>query len=346
MKFSCFIFVISLMFSLLIKQGLLYGKNCFTSSETDILFIKDDNYAGQSLFYNDIIELGYGVHEIRPDKVTVEMMNQHRMVVLSTGSSPVACENSLMRLALQSYILKFSGKVIIEGGHTGYISAVYPFYLGFRNKVIMIEEWIADNGGDLVISNTHTQSNLANSPNALPAIIDINFVNNYYQDVCTNNEFSELFYGTTLYGNKVGILVSPGVDEPQVINYFFYYSAVENNADAKKLLENSMYNLIGKPIAVTGSDEIIPEDFKLYQNYPNPFNPVTKISYSLSKSAFVSIKIVNVLGSEVAEIVNKNQYAGNYDVYWDADKFSNGVYICTFSVNGQLFDSKSMLLIK
>jgi len=330
----------------LINQSISYGINGVRSSETDILFIKDDNYAGQSLFYNDIIELGYGVNEVRPDKVTVEMMNQHRMVVLSTGSSPVACENSLMRLAIQSFILKFSGKVIIEGGHTGYISAVYPFYLGFRNKVIMIEEWIADNGGDLVISNTHTQSNLANSPNALPAIIDINFVNNYYQDICTNNEFSELFYGTTLYGSKVGILVSPGVDEPQVINYFFYYSAVENNADAKKLLENSIYNLIGKPIAVTGSDEIIPEDFKLYQNYPNPFNPVTKISYSLSKSAFVSIKIVNVLGSEVAEIVNKNQYAGNYDVYWDADKFSNGVYICTFSVNGQLFDSKSMLLIK
>jgi len=346
MKFSFCILVFSFLFSLLINQGISYGINGERTSEKDILFIKDDNYAGQSLFYNDIIELGYGVQEVRPDKVTVEMMNQHRMVILSAGSSPVACENSLMRLAIQSYILKFSGKVIVEGGHTGYISAVYPFYLGFRNKVIMIDEWIADNGGDLVISNTHSQSNLANSPNALPAVIGINFVNNYYQDVCTNNEFSELFYGTTLYNSKVGILVSPGVDVPQVINYFFYYSAVENNADAKKLLENSIYNLIGKPIAVTGLHEIIPEDFKLYQNYPNPFNPVTKISYSLSKSGFISIKIVNVLGSEVAEIVNEKQNAGNFDVYWDAEKFSNGVYICTFSVNGQVFDSKSMLLIK
>ena len=346
MKFSFCILVFSLLFFLLIKQQISYGITSYRSSETDILFIKDDNYSGQSLFYKDIIELGYGVNEIRPDKVTVEIMNQYRMVILSAGSSPVACENSLMRLALQSYIIKFSGKVIIEGGHTGYISAVYPFYLGFRNKVIMIDDWIADDGGDLVISNTHTQSNLANSPNVLPAVIGINFVNNYYQDVCTNNKFTELFYGTSLYGNKVGILVFPGVDKPQVINYFFYYSAVENNADAKKLLENSIYNLIGKPIAVTGSDEIIPEDFKLYQNYPNPFNPVTKISYSLSKSGFISLKIVNVLGSEVAEIVNKKQNAGKYEVYWDADEFSNGVYICTFSVNGQVFDSKSMLLIK
>jgi len=346
MKFIFNILLIALLFSLLIKQGLTYGINGDRSSETDILFIKDDNYAGQSLFYNDIIELGYGVHEIRPDKVTIEMMNQHRLVVLSAGSSPVACENSLMRLALQSYIIKFSGKVIIEGGHTGYISAVYPFYLGFRNKVMMIDDWIADNGGDLVISNTHSQSNLANSPNALPAIIGINFVNNYYQDVCTNNEFSDLFYGTTLYGNKVGILVSPGVDEPQVINYFFYYSAVANNADAKKLLENSIYNLIGNPIAVTGSNEIVPDDFKIYQNYPNPFNPITKISYSLPKSGFITLKIVNVLGSEIAEIVNKKQNAGYYEVYWDADSFSNGVYICMFSVNGKVYDSKRMLLIK
>ncbi len=346
MKFSFCILVFSFLLFLPLKQGVSSVINKDISSETDILFIKDDNYAGQSLFYNDIIELGYGVQEIRPDKVTVEIMNQYRMVILSAGSSPVACENSLMRLAIQSYIIKFSGKVIIEGGHTGYISAVYPFYLGFRNKVIMIDDWISDNGGDLVISSTHTQSNLANSPNVLSAVIGINFVNNYYQDVCTNNKFTELFYGTNLYGNKVGILVFPGVDEPQVINYFFYYSALENNADAKKLLENSIYNLIGKPIAVTGSHETIPEDFKLYQNYPNPFNPVTMISYSLSKTGFISIKIVNILGSEVAEIVNKKQNAGNYEVYWDAAEFSNGVYICAFSVNGQLFDSKSMLLIK
>lgn len=346
MRSIFFIALFSLLFCLHVKQGISSGINANRSSENDILFIKDDNYSGQSLFYNDIVELGYGVREIRPDKVTVEIMNQYRMVVLSAGSSPVACENSLMRLAIQSFIIKFSGKVIVEGGHTGYISAVYPFYLGFRNKVMMIDDWIADNGGDLVISNLHSQSNLANSPNTLPAVIGINFVNNYYQDVCTNNEFTELFYKTELYSNKVGILVAPNVNEPQVINYFFYYSAVENRTDAKRLLENSIYNLIGKPIAVNGSDELVPEDFILNQNYPNPFNPVTKISYSLSKTGFITIKIMNVLGSEVAEIVNKKQNAGNYEVYWDAENFSNGIYICSFSVNGQVFDSKSMVLIK
>lgn len=312
----------------------------------EILFIKDDNVIGHSSFFMDMVNLGYSVEEILPENVSVALMDQYRLVVLSAGSNPSACQSSAMRLALQSFIIESFGKVIIEGGHNGYISAVYPFYLGFRNKVIMIDDWIADNGGDLVISNNQIQSNLANNPNILPATININFVNNYYQDVCTNNKFTELFYKTSNYTDKAGILVSPTVNDPRVINYFFYYSAISNYKDAIKLLQNSIFNLIGKPVSVNNISGVIPEDFKLFQNYPNPFNPGTVISYSLPKSSFVSVRIFNVLGKEIESFIYKKQNAGNYEIYWEGKSLPSGLYYYSFSVDGEVYDIKSMLLIK
>ncbi len=314
--------------------------------QSEILFIKDDNFIGQSQLYNDIISLGYSADVKLPEDISLEILNRYSLVVFSAGSNPDACRSMNMRLALQSFILKSAGKVIIEGGHNGYISAVFPYYLGFRNKVIMIDDWVADNGGNLLISGSQVQSNLANNPNILPAAININFVNNYYQDVCTNNKFTELFYKTANYSDKVGILVSPSVSNPRVINYFFYYSAIADNTDAKKLLENSIYNLIGKPLEINSSSDMIPENFSLFQNYPNPFNPETVISYSVSKSSIISIKIFDVLGNEIAEPVNENKYPGMYEIKWDAENYSNGVYFYSFYVNGKLFDTKKMLLLK
>lgn len=345
MKYLYYTALVSVILFASVNEILSNGLNLNSQRNNEILFIKDDNFAGDSQFYSDIVGLGYGVDVITPDSVSWNLMDQYSLVVLSAGSNPDACQSSIMRLSLQSFILKSSGKVIIEGGHNGYISAVFPFYLGFRNKVIMIDEWIADNGGDLVIINNHAQSNLANIPNILPASININFVNNYYQDVCTNNKFTELFYSTSNYSNKAGILLSPTVNEPQVINYFFYYSSL-NGKDAIELLENSLFNLIGKPVSVNEVSGIIPDNYELYQNYPNPFNPRTVIAYSLPEYSYITVKIIDILGTEVATIADGFQTAGNYKIPWNAENKSNGIYFYSFSVNGKIVDTKKMLLIK
>ncbi|HMS33117.1 MAG TPA: T9SS type A sorting domain-containing protein [Ignavibacteria bacterium] len=346
MKYFIKIILASVIFFMFANEVLSNGLNKNRQGKNEVLFIKDDGISGESQFYTDMAELGYRVDEIAPESVSLNLMDQYKLVVLSAGSNPDACQSSNMRLSLQSFILKSEGKVIIEGGHNGFISAVFPFYLGFRNKVIMIDDWIADNGGSLVISGSHAQSNLANTPNILPASINVNFVNNYYQDVCTNNKFTQLFYGTSNYISKAGILVSPSVDEPQVINYFFYYSALSNRKDAVKLLENSIFNLIGKPVSVNDLSGNIPENYELYQNYPNPFNPETVISYGLPKNSFITLKITDILGSEVETILNENQTAGNHYVRWDARSRSNGIYFYSLSVSGKIIETRKMLLIK
>lgn len=70
-----------------------------------------------------------------------------------------------------------------------------------------------------------------------------------------------------------------------------------------------------------------PSEFKLSQNYPNPFNPTTKIEYSVPKSGFVSLKVYNLLGQEVATLLSGNQKAGNYVATFDGSDLASGVYM-------------------
>lgn len=71
----------------------------------------------------------------------------------------------------------------------------------------------------------------------------------------------------------------------------------------------------------------IPTNFVLEQNYPNPFNPSTTIRFSLPKDGFVSLKVFNLLGQEVASLVNENKTAGNYEINFNASNLSSGVYL-------------------
>jgi hypothetical protein len=85
--------------------------------------------------------------------------------------------------------------------------------------------------------------------------------------------------------------------------------------------------------------------YELNQNYPNPFNPVTNIKFSLQKSDFVSLKIYDITGREVANLINKNLKAGEYVYDFNASELSSGVYIYKLST-GDFTSTKKMTLIK
>ncbi len=88
-----------------------------------------------------------------------------------------------------------------------------------------------------------------------------------------------------------------------------------------------------------------PTEFKLSQNYPNPFNPVTTIEYSVPKNNVVRLRIFNILGQEVATLVNHEQRAGNYRVSFDGNKLSSGVYFYRIEA-GSFTAVKKMMLMK
>jgi hypothetical protein len=85
-------------------------------------------------------------------------------------------------------------------------------------------------------------------------------------------------------------------------------------------------------------------DYKLSQNYPNPFNPTTEISYSVAKSGFVSLKVYDMLGREVATLVNSEKATGNYTVNFNATNLASGTYVYQLQVNGVMLTKKMSLL--
>ncbi len=96
----------------------------------------------------------------------------------------------------------------------------------------------------------------------------------------------------------------------------------------------------------TGNNiSLTPEKFELSQNYPNPFNPSTKINFSLPKQGFVTLKIYDVVGKEVAKLVNEVKPAGYYSVDFNASALSSGVYFYRIETTG-FVETKRMMLIK
>lgn len=89
----------------------------------------------------------------------------------------------------------------------------------------------------------------------------------------------------------------------------------------------------------------IPNDFELFQNYPNPFNPATTIRYQLQNPGFVSLKIYDALGQEVAVLVNETKSPGVYEVTFNGSKLNSGVYIYHLQV-GSNSQTKKLVLMK
>ncbi|MBK7629451.1 MAG: T9SS type A sorting domain-containing protein [Ignavibacteriales bacterium] len=89
----------------------------------------------------------------------------------------------------------------------------------------------------------------------------------------------------------------------------------------------------------------IPENFSLLQNYPNPFNPNTKISWQSPVSGHQTLKVYDVLGNEVATLVNEYKSAGSYEVEFNASSLSSGIYFYRLNA-GSFVQTKKMILIK
>jgi Polysaccharide deacetylase/Secretion system C-terminal sorting domain len=99
---------------------------------------------------------------------------------------------------------------------------------------------------------------------------------------------------------------------------------------------------------VTGVEDLTinpVEDYKLFQNYPNPFNPSTRIQYAISRKELVTLNVYDVLGREVATLVNEEKTAGSYEVSFKSSTLSSGVYIYTLRVGNKQI-SKKMVVAK
>lgn len=115
----------------------------------------------------------------------------------------------------------------------------------------------------------------------------------------------------------------------------------------KLFFDNLTFYGIVKPSQLTfvkNTDSNLPKEYKLYNNYPNPFNPTTIIKYDLPKQSNVVIKVYDVLGKEIATLVNENEKAGTYNVNFRADNLASGMYIYRITAGSYIKSEKMMLL--
>jgi hypothetical protein len=91
-------------------------------------------------------------------------------------------------------------------------------------------------------------------------------------------------------------------------------------------------------------ENILQKDFVLYQNYPNPFNPTTKIEFRIADFGFVSLIVYDVLGNEIATLVNEEKPVGRYEIEFDASSLPSGVYFYTLRSNNFMATKKLVLM--
>jgi hypothetical protein len=142
-----------------------------------------------------------------------------------------------------------------------------------------------------------------------------------------------------------GLLVSPNslfIDYRGVSDYDIYFSGGFSFAGGKPSYNIAKYCVTTVDV---NEDESYPEEFSLLQNYPNPFNPVTSIEYRVGSRETVTLKIYDVLGKEVAVLINEEIPAGEYNIKFNAGNLSSGVYFYQLKA-GRYLESKKMMLLK
>ena len=118
-------------------------------------------------------------------------------------------------------------------------------------------------------------------------------------------------------------------------------------------INDSVYKWIGFSTETAVNDGMVtPINYGLSQNFPNPFNPSTTIKYSLPKASFVTLKVYDLLGREIATLVNEEKPAGNFEINFDAYNLSSGVYFYKINAEpvgkraGSFIKTKKLLLMK
>ena len=164
-------------------------------------------------------------------------------------------------------------------------------------------------------------------------------INNYGFEIekreSANNNWVKLGF-VNGHGNSSTINTYSFIDELDKtgIDYQYRLHQIDNNGNS----EYSNIVEIGLPA---------PQNYTLSQNYPNPFNPSTGIKYQIVKDGFVSLKVYNLLGKEVAVLVNENQTAGDYNISFQAENYNltSGIYLYTLRSN-DFVQTKKMMLLK
>jgi len=150
--------------------------------------------------------------------------------------------------------------------------------------------------------------------------------------------------GSLAPGKKVNILLVVKADSAGSAIHKAYVSAHESdfNPGNNTAIDTTIISISS---GVNDRTNDLPLTYELKQNYPNPFNPSTTIAFDVPSVGHVQLRIFDLLGREVASLLNEQRNAGRYHVEWDASRFSSGVYFYRIE-SGEFKQTKKLMLVK
>jgi hypothetical protein len=143
--------------------------------------------------------------------------------------------------------------------------------------------------------------------------------------------------------------INAGTDMSYILNKFLYLpdfdpttDIIGNSRDSSPDIGAYEYD---SPVNVDGDKTNQPTEYVLYQNYPNPFNPSTTISYSVPASSYVTLKVYDVLGNEIKNLVNEEKTVGNYELEFNAANLPTGIYFYRLQ-SANFVETKKMIFLR
>ena len=215
-------------------------------------------------------------------------------------------------------------------------------YKSGRGKIISVSK---DGLNDQYTFVTNQSTSLWNTLNlckpAFFAAVDVGTNYNALDSLITYaDSLKQGGYTSTSWSNLATNLTSAKTVRSQ--NYSFAVSADTALALALNNVQSAINSLVVTSVTEIGTT---PKVFALGQNYPNPFNPATRINYSIPVSGLVSLKVFNILGSEVATLYSGQRQAGDYSITFDAGGLPSGVYF--YRLQSSTFsETKKLILMK
>lgn len=257
----------------------------------------------------------------------------------------------------------FAGNVFCIGSNNGAINWTTSFGSCNNGVILMLDDLDTNGFADFTLSGPQTVYRADSKTNNIlwsysPAASYIRSVD-YLSDV-NGDGVRDIVVGMQTPGN---VLVLNGATGAVMFTYSFGSTVTFradrvcslNSIDGNSTTEFVAGSRQGKIVCFSGGQNVpiginlvsteIPAKFDLHQNYPNPFNPTTNIKFAIPTNEFVNIKVYDVLGKEVATLLNENKQAGTYDVNFNASTLSSGVYFYKMSA-GKYSNIKRMVLIK
>ncbi len=356
--------------------GIHYRNYCITSSKTGGYYIAGGYKYTKSAISLPIMKIADNGSELK--RIELDIINfdwgQSFDLIETSDTNLVVCGykyvmkldrylNEAIWTNMDDTLSEYQFMWIRETPDGGFLTGVNTRTHGAINKLIKFDV----NGNLLWINKLNIDEYNSNELNITNAEVkDYKFDELHMTDAVVNKDGTIVLTGAgrTNYGGFQHLIFKISEDA-EILTYYLYdnllypTSAITQLSDGDFVVAGFSDYQVGLFVRYTltpGTDvnsinENIPEKFALSQNYPNPFNPSTTINYSIPTNAFnasatnVQLKIYDVLGREVATLVNKEQTPGNYSVKFDAAALKSGMYLYKIQA-GNFSESKKMLLIK